>query len=347
MRNLKKAVSGLVLFGLVGLATAAGLETVEIQPTGEGGLYVADGYVEAVRQSSIAAQVAGAIVALPVKAGDRVRQGQLLARIDERVAAQESTARRAELASADAELHAAQNEFERARRLRDKQYLSQVAFDQAEARYQAAVAKSQAAAAQSGAAQVEASFHALLSPYAGVLASVDVALGDMAAPGRPLMTLFDPDSMRVVATVPESIARDLDAARPVSVEIPGSGSAPIEVATRGVTVLPKADPATHTVEVRVALPRAAEPERRSPGMFARVGLRSRLAQGARWTLPSKAVVRRAEMSAVYVIDLAGKAMLRQVRVGRSFGDRIELLAGLEPAERVALDPLAAAAGIAK
>ena len=332
---------------MVGLSTAAGLETVQIQPAGEGGLYVADGTVEAVRQSSIAAQVPGAIVALPVRAGDRVRPGQLLARIDERVARQESAARQAESASADAELHAAQGEFERARRLRDKQYLSQAAFDQAEARFQSALARSQAATAQSGAAQVEAGFHALRSPYAGVLASVDVALGDMASPGRPLMTLFDPDSMRVVAAVPESVARDLDAARPVSVDIPGSGSGAIEIATRGVTVLPTADPATHTVEVRVALPPAAEFERRRPGMFARVGFRSHVAQGGRWTLPLKVVLRRAEMSAVYVVGPDGKAMLRQVRVGRSFGDRIELLAGLEPGEHVAVDPLAAAAGIAR
>jgi multidrug efflux system membrane fusion protein len=86
-----------------------------------------------------------------------------------------------------------------------------------------------------------------------------------------------------------------------------------------------------------------------PGMFARVWLT--LADGAAGragtvSVPRQAVVRRAEMTALYVLDPSGRPLLRQVRLGPVAGDRIEILAGLSAGERVVLDPEEAARGTA-
>ena len=339
------AIAGLLATALSSPARAAAepLKTIEVRPAGEPGIYVADAVVEAVRQSVLSAQVSGEITALPVRAGERVRPGQVLARIDPRVAADESAARQASVAAAQADADAARRELERVRRLRDRQYLSQAAFEQADARAQAADAAVRAAEAQAGAARTLESLHVVAAPFAGLLSSVDVERGEIAAPGRPLMTLYDPSALRVTATLPESAARGIEAGKPVRVEIPALHGAPVEVPASAVSLLPGADPATHTMQLRIALPSALAQAGPPPGTFARALLPSAVAKAARIALPASALVRRIEMNGVYVVDSAGRTTLRQVRLGRATGDSVEILAGLEPGERVAAEPLAAAA----
>ena len=101
------------------------------------------------------------------------------------------------------------------------------------------------------------------------------------------------------------------------------------------------DAATHTVQLRITLP-AAQPGL-APGLFARVWLPVAGAdKTARLFVPASAVVRRAEMTGLYVVDAQGRAQLRQVRLGRAHGDKVEVLSGVAGGERVALDPQAAA-----
>ena len=105
--------------------------------------------------------------------------------------------------------------------------------------------------------------------------------------------------------------------------------------------MPTVDAATHTVRLRVALPAGHEGLR--PGQFARVWLPIPGSQATpRLFVPAAAVVRRAEMTGVYVVDAQGRAVLRQVRLGRIQGDVVEVLAGVSAGEQVALEPQAAA-----
>ena len=148
-----------------------------------------DGVVEAVRQTVVAAQVAGAVTALDVKAGDTVKAGQVLARIDARAAEQNASASDAQVRSAQALLDVASKDFERQKQLFDKQYISQAALERAESQFKATQAQAAALLAQAGAARTQSGFHVVRAPYAGVVAEVPVALGDMAMPGRALLTL--------------------------------------------------------------------------------------------------------------------------------------------------------------
>ena len=102
------------------------------------------------------------------------------------------------------------------------------------------------------------------------------------------------------------------------------------------------DAATHTVQLRVAL--APDLQGATPGMFARLWLpAAALAAGElRVQIPASAVVRRAEMTGVYVLDAQGRPLLRQVRLGRRSGEQVEVLSGLRPGDKVATDPQAAA-----
>lgn len=302
-----------------------------------------DAVVEAVRQTGLAAQVPGAIVGLHVKAGDAVRAGQPLVRIDAQAAQQGVTASIAQVEAARAQLHVATQDFERQKQLFAKQYISQAALERAEAQRQAAQAQVNALQAQAQAARAQSGFFVLNAPYGGVVTEVPVNLGDMVMPGRPLLTLVDPSALRITVAVPQSLLPALaDGGKGLRFEIPGV-TVGEPLAPASVQLLPTVDPATHTAQLRVGLP--AGLKGLAPGMFARVFLPAgtAAAQGAeRLLVPTRSVVRRAEMTGLYVLDGQGQPRLRQVRLGQAQGDMVEVLSGVTAGDRVVTEPQAAA-----
>ena len=317
--------------GALGSAVVASGRTA--QPVGY------DGVVQAVRQTAVSAQVSGAIVLLDVKAGDTVKAGQVLARIDARAAEQAAAASAAQVQAAHATRDEATRDYERNKQLFDKGYISRAALDRAEAQYKSASAQAAAQLASAQAARVESDFYIVRAPYSGVIADIPVVLGDMAMPGRRLMTLYDPAALRVSVAVPQTVASSLRLDAPPPVELPDVISG--RVVPVAAQLLPSVDPATHTQELRLELPASLAGVR--PGMFARAWL-TPPATDTRLFVPANAVMRRAELFVVYVIADDGSPRLRQVRVGRVEGANVEVLSGLASGERVALDPQAAARG---
>lgn len=339
LSTLLLAVGGLLLSSL---GQAANLATAPVTADGGAGEAVSlNAVVEAVRQTTLSAQVPGAIVALHVKVGDNVKAGQELLRIDARAAQQNVAGSAAQVDAAQASLNVAATEYERQKQLFEKNYISQGALDRSLAQYRAAQAQVNALQAQTRAAQTQSGFFVLNAPYAGVVSEVPVTLGDMAMPGRPLITLHDPSALRVTAAVPQTLLAGLSA-QGVRYEVPGLSTLKGPQAAQQVQVLPTVDAATHTAQLRVPLPTPLAGA--APGMFARVWLpaNSGSAQGQRLWVPASAVVRRAEMTGVYVIDDKGVPRLRQVRLGSGSGERIEVLSGVSAGEQVATDPQAAA-----
>ena len=330
-------------------AAAATLATVEARAGSASNATAFDGVVEAVRQTVVAAQVPGAVVQLGVKVGDRVAAGQVLLRLDARAADQTAAAGDAQVQAARAALDVARQALGRQRQLFQQNYISQAALEQAEAQFKATQAQVDAQLAQAGAARTQTGFYVVRAPFAGVVSEVPVQLGDMAMPGRPLVTVVDPAALRVTAAVPQTVALRLAAGALPRIEFPGLPAAQQWVQPRQAQVLPTVDAATHTVQMRADLP--AGLTALSPGMYARLwlpvaagGTDGNRAAGApaALTVPLAAVVRRAELTGVYVLDAAGQPLLRQVRLGRTEGSTVEVLSGLMPGERVVTDPQAAA-----
>lgn len=292
----------------------------------------AEGVVEAVRQSTIAAQVQGRIVEFSVKAGDTVRAGQVIARIDARTAEQSVASSRAQVAEARANLTNARVHYERTRQLLAQKFVSQAALDQAETEYKAAQAQVAAVEAAAQQAVTVRSFTAISAPYTGVVATTHVELGDMATPGRPLVTVFEPGKLRVTATVPQAMLAAVDPEAPVRLEIPAVQKT---ITATAVTVLPVADARTHTTKIRLELPGADE---LLPGQFARAYFVTGRAR--KLVVPQSAVLKRSEVTAVYVLPDGRPAQLRQVRLGERVGDGlVEILAGVREGELIAVDPV--------
>jgi RND family efflux transporter MFP subunit len=295
----------------------------------------AEAVVEAVRQSTVAAQVSGRIVDIRFDVGDRVEKGSVILRIDERVANLAVAASEAQMREAEAALVNARANYERTKQLLAQKFVSQAAVDKAEADYKAAESRMRATLAGAGSALTEKSFTTIVAPYSGVVSARHVQLGEMAAPGKPLLTGFDPSSLRVVATVPSAQVPAIQAGARVRIEVPSLGR---WVDAKGVTVVPSADPRTHTTPVRLDLP--ADVKGLLPGVFARAHFVT--GKAPRLMVPREAVIRRSEVTAVYAVDAQGVPRLRQVRVGTASDDRgVEVLAGLKPGEKVALEPVKA------
>jgi RND family efflux transporter MFP subunit len=328
-------------------AEGATLTTVAAQASGPGSAdrFSYDGVVEAVRQSTLSAQVSGAVVALNAKAGDHVRAGQELVRIDARAANQNAAASAAQVEAARANMTVSSKEYERQKQLFQKQYISQGALDRAQAQFQAAQAQMHALQAQSDSAQTQSRFFVISAPYAGVVSEVPATLGDMAMPGRPLVIMYDPSALRVTVAVPSSASASGQQSSPIQFEIPDVSSASGLRTPAAVQILPSVDATTHTYQLRLTLPPTLIGA--IPGMFARVWLTSSsMAQSGSTTerlyVPASSVVRRAEMTGLYVVNAQGHPVLRQVRLGQPQGDRIEVLSGIDLGEKVAVDPQAAA-----
>lgn len=307
---------------------------VELRPVAE--TYVADATLEAVNRSTVAARVSGRILEMTVDAGDRVRSGEVLARIDVAEAAQMLTSAKARVAEADAALLNARAAHTRTLELFTRKFVSQAALDQASLGLDATQAQVQAARAERDRAATVLDYGVIVAPHNGVVALRHAEVGEMAQPGMALVTLFDPNALRAVVDMPQTRlgANATDVAH-ASVELPDSAS---RIAATRVTVLPAADARTHTVRVRVDLPSGLAGV--VPGQYARVHFTT--GQHSAIRVPSAAIVRRSEITAVYVVDARLAFSLRQIRTGSTYPDgTVEVLAGLVGGEDIALDPAAA------
>nr|MBL8411637.1 efflux RND transporter periplasmic adaptor subunit [Dechloromonas sp.] len=313
------------VFSLLVASTAAGaaepLPVLTVQPHAVDIGFPAEAVVEAVQQATVGAQIQGRVLEVLADAGKVVRKGDLLMRIDAREAAE--AARAAEAQYANAKVN-----YERTRSLVAQKFLSAAALDKAKSDFDAASANRAAA----GASQSHAS---IVSPINGIVARRHAELGDMATPGKPLFTIYEPGGLRVTASVPQYRLKEMRGVRTARVEFPELGK---WVDATSVTLLPTADATTHVSQVRVNLP--AVPEA-TPGMFARVHFV--LGQAEKLTVPAVAVLRRGEVAAVYVQMADNRLSLRQLRLGEAVGQgEIEVLAGLASGDKVVTDPVKAA-----
>ncbi len=308
----------------------ASVEYREVEQT-----YAAEGVVEAVKQSTVAAQISGRVVAVNFDVGDRVKKGQVIVRIDPTEVNQAYAASQAQIAQAEAALRNAKAQFERTQRLVEQKFMSAAALDKARADYLAAQAQLAAAGAGGRQAAATRAYATVTAPYSGVVSERHVELGEMAVPGKPLMTGFDPGELRVTASMPQYQLAAVRKYSSASISFPALNK---RVQATGLTILPAADTQTHTTQVRLGL--APGIEGLYPGMFARayfaVGRTKKL------LMPAAAVAKRSEVSGAYVVGANGEIQFRQLRLGEAAaGAEVEVLAGVAPGEKVALDPVAA------
>lgn len=318
--HIKSRLVFALFFGFTAAHAADPLPTLVVQPHRVDIAFPAESLVEAVQQTTVATQIAGRVLEVRADAGQRVAKGDVLMRIDAREAAEGTRAAEAQFANAKLT-------YEWQKQLKEQKFVSQAAVDKAKADYDAAAANRSAA----GASQSHAT---IVAPISGVIARRHAELGDLATPGKPLFTLYEPGALRVTASVPQYRLTEMRGVKTARVEFPELGK---WVDATAVHLLPTVDPATHSAQVRVTLPPQTEA---TPGMFARVHFVT--GEAEKLTVPAAAVLRRGEVAAVYVQSADNRLSLRQLRLGDAVGrGEIEVLAGLAAGDNVVTDPVKA------
>jgi len=301
---------------LVSQASTTTLRTINVDSR-----YVTSGTVTSDHRVSISSRISGYIRKLSVREGDRVKKGQVLVRVDPVNAKQALIQVEADLANSRADLKRYESLF------RDHA-ASQQQLDRVRLRYK--VARSQVAQARNQLGYAE-----VLSPVAGVVVEKRLSKGDLAQPGAAILTIEDPTSLLVNTYVSEQFVSGIHAGDVVDVEIP---SMKRHIAGTVRQVVEAADAVSHQFLIKIALGSDGAVH---PGMYAQVGF----AIGTRQALmvPSAAIVERAGLHGLYVIDEKGIAHYRQVRLGheRAVDDsqveipQVEILAGLHAGDRIA------------
>ena len=306
MTKARSVHAGALLFGLLVAGCGEGLERQATKSAPAPGLdtqlvelreielsYSAEAVVEAVRQSTVAAQIAGRVVDIRFDAGDFVKKGEVIVRIDERAATQAVAASEAQVREAQAAL---------AKRARTTSAPGSCWRRSSSARQRSiapsrstGAAQAHVAALLAGAGQAETarSFTTIVAPYSGVVSARHVELGEMAVPGKPLMTGFDPSTLRVVALVPQTQVSAVQALAKARIELPSLASGSSQAGHHRAL-----GRSAHTHHARAARAPGRRARRLSRGLRARA-LRDR--QGDPAARAARAVVRRAELTAVYVV----------------------------------------------
>lgn len=298
-----------------------------------------DGVIQAVRQSTVAAQIPGNIVARLVKAGDAVKAGQVLVKVDSRDTQAALEMRQAEVAQAQAQLQNAKLQWERNQSLRAQGFISAAALDGADAQLKAAQAAVAAAQAGRKQAALAKGYANVVAPFDGLVLSTEAEEGDLAAPGRPILTLYSPQAMRAVVQVPASQADALKSAKQAEVWTSQGWVAPTKI-----TALPGADPVSQTVEWRLDIPSSVKGLMPGQTVAVRWSGSTRIdatTPSGTLTAPASAVVRRGELSAVYVVR-DGRFVLQAVRTGHGAGAApVTLWSGVKAGDRIAVDAVRA------
>jgi membrane fusion protein (multidrug efflux system) len=286
-------------------------------------------------EAPIYARANGYVKRWMVDLGSQVTNGQILAEIDIPELTQELARAKAELAQSEAALSLASTTGKRWAEL-----LKTASVSEQEAAEKQADEALKAATVEASRANVRrleemVSFSRVSAPFAGTITARTTDVGQLvsASSGKELFRLAQIQTLRVYVHVPQTLARSIQPGQTADVlipDLPGTSFPAKVVRTAGAI-----EPETRTLLVELELDN--KENKVLAGNFAQVRFKD-LKVEAPLTLPSNALLFRAEGSEVGVVDADGKVELRQVELGRDFGSSSEILSGITAADRVIFNP---------
>jgi multidrug efflux system membrane fusion protein len=275
-----------------------------LAPASEAATVEAVGSLKAVREATISGKVMGTVTEIRKHAGDVVRQGEILITIDARDVSGQIAQAEGALAQAKAAAVLAETNFHRFEQLHDRGSASQLELDQARYQYETTRGAVEQAEGAVGTATSYRSYAEIPAPFSGRIIDQLCEVGDLAAPGRPLMRIEDPDHLRLIASLDASKAGAAVVGEAIDVRVPSLGGRTL--GGRIAEVVPAADPATRSILVKIDM--VPDPSLRS-GLFGSalipVGTREVL------RVPRSSVVERGGLTGVFVAE-SGRAAFRMV-----------------------------------
>lgn len=298
------------------------------------------GTVRAVTEFVLAARIAGSVTEMRVKEGDRVKKGQLLAVLTAEETMAGAAAAEAgvdegirALAGARSRKTLADATFQRYQKLFSEQAVTKQEYESR--RSEQEIAAQEALRAESRLLQAKENFRAaaarsgyarLTAPFDGVVKVKSVDRGATVFPGTPLMTLEDDSAYRLEVQVPESLKSQVLNGDMIDVSLEGQQMQRAKI----VEVLPVIDPVSRSFTVKIALSGKGH----RSGAYGRALINIGMTNGIQ--LPQASVLQRGTLTYVWIVDSGNIARMRLVKPGKISGDRVAVLSGITPGERVAV-----------
>ena len=300
------------------------IEVATFDPGAAGASLVLPARVKAAEEVTLVAHLAARITSLRAREGDHVRNGDVIAVFGAAETEQALAAARAERVSAELALKVAARQAARVESLFASRVVSERDHEVAVAEWRAAEARLESARALLDG--LDSGIH-VRAPFDGVVVRIHADPGADLGPGAPLVDLRSDSGLEVVAEVPEGPAARMATAA-LSVQVGDGAWRPARLARlEGMTNWRSRTRTAHLTFAGTA----------EPGAFARIALLTRTPGGGDGSVPAASLVTRGALSGVFVVE-ENRARLRWLKLGRTRGDRVEVLAGLESGDRIALAP---------
>lgn len=292
------------------------------------------GTIRAVHETSIGSKLLARVTEVSLKAGQKVRSGDVLLRLDDTDLRAKLQQAKAAVASVEAVRAQAITNERRYADLSKTKTISRQQYEEAATALQTAEAELRRAQEALNEVQATLDWATVRSPIDGTVIDKKVDVGDMVSPGQILLTLFDPKRMQLVASVRESLSRQLQVGQGIGVWVESLSK---QCSGTVSEIVPEAQSASRTFQVKVTGPC---PTGIYTGMFGRLLIP--LQEEQVLVIPRQAVRRVGQLELVEVVD-AGRAARRAIRTGRKLDDDVEVLSGLREGEEVVVpEPEAAA-----
>jgi len=311
-------------------SSAAQAQWMKITPQSVPEYRILNGEVEAINKATVSSQTAGRVEHFHFDVDDFVEKGATIVEFT-------NTEQKASLKQAVANAEASQinyqqaiTDYNRIQELYQKKLVSKSELDKAVSNRDSLKARSSAANAVVINAEKQLEYTTIVAPYDGIVTKRFVEQGEVVSPGTPIMEGLSLSELRVVTNIPETIIDSVKLKPEAKILVEGK-----ELNALDVTIFPYADKKTHTFKTRINF--NTDDQTVFPGMTVKVAFKIRDYQTI--LVPLSAVINRSELTLVYVKHKDNR-LLRHVKLGRTRGDNIEIISGLNFNEEVLINPLA-------
>ena len=295
----------------------------------------ASGKVEAVNSVSLSTRMMGFVNKIHVNVGQKVSKGQLLISINNADLSAKKAQANAGVIEAQAAFNNAEKDYQRFKNLFAKNSASQKELDDQHARYEMAKARLEGAKQMKNEVESQFAYVNLRAPFSGVITNKFIDEGDMANPGVPLISVEGPGSFEVTASLPEREISKIKSGSEVQVSITSIG---VQLPGTITEVSSSARNTGGQYLVKVALDKTDADSGVLSGMYATVQFPvEKTEESSVLLVPQEAIVHRGELTGIYTVSQSNTSILRWLRLGRSFGDNVEVLSGLSADEKYIID----------
>lgn len=281
------------------------------------------GKIQAVNTANLSTRMMGYVNKMYVNVGDKVNKGQLLIAINNSDLQAKSAQVNAGITQATVAFNNANKDYVRFKNLFAENSASQKELDDVTAQYEMAKARLETAKQLKNEVNSQFAYTNITAPFSGVVTSKMVAQGDMATPGKPLLSIETPGNFEVMAMVPETEISKIKTGSNVMVLIK---SIDTTIAGKVTEVSTSAIQTGGQYLVKIALSETKAPI--LSGMFASVQFPVEQSNTSAVMIPKEALVTSGQLSGVYTVSETNTAILRWLRLGNTYGDMVEVLSGL-------------------